>query len=385
MIWIIAKREIVTRGRTKPFLILTGILFLGVIAVAVLVSLFTGGDDEAEEVNIGLTGAGEELAAAFAFPNEQFDPTIIMTTNGEALLEEGEIDVLFDGTTITWESFADPSLDLYVRSTAQQAEFANRAAALGLPPDQLAELFSEVSIEEEFLFGDQDEQGIRIVAALASTIGMVVILQAWGGFLMMGVVEEKSSRVVEVLLSHITARTLLTGKILGLGILALFQMLLLVAGMIVGLALVRDIEIPDGVWGTVPLLLVMFIFGFAFYAALFAAVGSTVSRQEDAQTAQLPAMLPLFLGYGIAVSSITSPDTLLVQIASFIPFTAPVVMPFRVALTNPPWWEIALSLAIMAVSVPLILGLAGKIYRTSLLKVGSRIPLLEAIRGRSEV
>jgi len=384
MIWTIAKREIITRGRTKPFQILTAFMFLGVILVAVLVSLLTGGDDEAEAVTIGLTGAGEEFAPAFSVPNDQFDPTIVVTDEGDVLLGNDEIDVLFDGETLTWKSFADPGVDLYVRSSVQQAEFARRAADLGLPPGDLVELFSEVPIDEALLDGDEDEQGVRIATAAASTIGMFIILQVWGAFLMMGVIEEKSSRVVEVLLSHISARTLLTGKILGLGILALIQMLLLVAGMIAGLALVQGIEVPDGVWGAVPLLLVMFIFGFAFYAALFAAVGSTVSRQEDAQTAQLPAMLPMLLGYGIAMSSIGAPDTLVVRVASFVPFTSPIVMPFRMAMTNPPWWEIALSLAILAISVPIILDLAGKIYRTSLLKVGTRIPLIEAFRNRSQ-
>jgi len=162
-------------------------------------------------------------------------------------------------------------------------------------------------------------------------------------------------------------------------------MVILIAGLVVGLSLVDGIDIPDGVWAAVPVLLVTFIFGFAFYAAIFAAVGSTVSRQEDAQTVQLPAMLPLFLGYGIAASSVLNGESPVVTIASFVPFTSPVVLPFRIALVNPPLWQVALSIAILAVSVPLMLSLAAKIYRTSLLKVGSRVPLLEAFRNRSEV
>lgn len=126
-----------------------------------------------------------------------------------------------------------------------------------------------------------------------------------------------------------------------------------------------------------------FVLGYAFYAALFAAVGSTVSRQEDAQSAQLPALLPLVAGYIVAISSIMSPDSLPVTIASFIPFTAPVVLPFRVALANPPLWQTVLSLVILAASVPLVINLASKIYRGTLLHVGARVPLLKAFKSRN--
>ena len=384
MIWTIAVREILTRVRTKPFQILTGLLFLGVIAVGFASSFFVGGEDEAREVTIGIIGDGGEFAGVLGVANDSISPTIVMNSSDADLLD-GDVDVLFDGSSLTWTGFPDPDIDVFIRTSVQQAEFVNRAGELDLSPTDLGALFAEVEIGEERLDGSEDEQGIRIATAAASTLGMFFVLQIWGAFLMMGVVEEKSSRVVEVLLSHVEARTLLAGKILGLGLLALFQMLILIAGIIVGLSFASDIEIPDGVWSAVPVLLLMFIFGYAFYASLFAAVGSTVSRQEDAQTAQLPAMLPLFVGYLIAFSSIGNPDSIAVRIASFVPFTAPTVMPFRVAMSDPPIWEIGLSLALLAVSVPLMLRLAGSIYRTSLLKVGTRIPLKEAIRNRGEV
>ncbi len=385
MIWTIAKREIVTRARTTSFKVLTAILFLGVIAAAVAISTITGGDDEAaEEVTIGLIGEGVEYADAFAVPNEQFDAEIITIDNAQAAFDDGSIDVAFDGSTVIWEGFSWPSLDAYVRTTVTQSEFVERANDQGLAPTDLAELFAPVELEEERLDGSEDEQGVRIAAAMVSTVATLVLLQTWGSFLTMGVVEEKSSRVVEVLLSHIPARSLLTGKILGLGLLALFQMAILVSGVALALLLLQGIEVPDGVWNAVPILLITFVLGFGFYAAIFAAVGSTVSRQEDAQSAQLPVMLPLFVGYGIAIASISNPDSILLRIASFVPFTSPMVLPFRVALADPPLWEIAVALLVLAVSVPLVLRFAGAIYRTSLLKVGTRVPILEAIRSRSD-
>lgn len=382
MIWMIAQREIITRARTKPFQILTALMFVGVIVAAILISVISGSDDDAERFVIGLEGAGSEYADVLAVGSPTVEAELEMTTDGLARLEDGELDVLFDGSSLTWEGFPDGALDSYVRGAVQQFEFARRAERLELSGDDLTGLFAEVEIEEKRLDGDDSELGVRIAAAMVSTIGTFIMLQVWGSFLMMGVVEEKSSRVVEVLLSHISPRTLLTGKILGLGILAFAQLSIVVMGLALGLAFVRDIDIPEGVWSLVPLLLVTFLLGYAFYAALFAAVGSTVSRQEDAQTAQLPALIPMLLGYGIALGSISAPDTLLVKVASYIPFTSPVVLPFRVAMSNPPWWEVGLSLAILALSVPVMLRVAGAIYRTALLRTGTRVPLLEAFRTR---
>lgn len=383
MIWMIARREIVTRARTKPFQIFTAIMFIAVLAVAILVAVLSGGSDEVDEVTIGIEGAGVAYQQALSVGSPLIDAEVVITDNGRERLDDGDLDVLFDGSALVWKGFPDDALDFYVRETVRQQAFSERATELGLSSNDLGVLFDPIELGEERLDGDGSEIGIRIATAMVGTIGTFIMLQVWGSFLMMGVIEEKSSRVVEVLLSHITPRMLLSGKILGLGILAISQLLILVMGLVLGLAFVQDITIPDGVWGSVPLLVVTFLLGYAFYAALYAAVGSTVSRQEDAQTAQLPAMLPMFLGYAIALASISNPDTIVVKIASFVPFTSPIVLPFRVAMSNPPRWEVGIALALLAVSVPLMLRVAGAIYRTSLLHTGTRIPLIQAFKNRA--
>ncbi len=287
MIWTIAMREIVTRGRSKAFLGLTGVLFVGVMAVAG-VQLFLASTNEAREVTIGVTGNGEAFVEALDIGNEDVDPTVEVVDDGEAQLGDGTIDVLFDGSTLTWEGLPDFALDGYVRDTVQQATFSQRAQRLGLSASDLGTLFVQVSIDEVRLDGGDDEFGVRFAAAGVAGLATFMLLQIWGSFLMMGVIEEKSSKVVEILLSHVRPSTLLTGKVLGLGILALIQMLIFAAGLGVGLILVQDISIPASVWTTVPLSVLTFLLGFAFYATAYAAVGSMVSRQEDATTAQLP-------------------------------------------------------------------------------------------------
>lgn len=383
MIWTIAKREIVTRARTKGFLIITGLLFVGVLAIAVI-QVFITGSNEPRQVTIGLTGDGVTYADPLEVGNDDLAPTTEAVDDGIARLEQGAIDVLFDGTALTWDGLPDFALDSYVRDTVQQATFGRRAEDLGLSSDDLGQLFAPVEIEEIRLDGGSDEFGVRFAAAGISGLATFMLLQIWGSFLTMGVIEEKSSKVVEILLSHVRPTTLLTGKVLGLGLLALLQMLILVIGLVIGLGLVRDVSVPGSVWATAPLSLLTFLFGFAFYAAGFAAVGSMVSRQEDANSAQLPVMFPLVTGYIIAAVSIQAPKNLAVTIGSFVPFTSPVLLPFRNAMVDVPFWQIALSLAILAISTGGMLRLGGWIYRYSLLRSGTRVTWAEAWRSRRQ-
>ncbi len=383
MIWIIARRELATRARSKAFQIVTAIMFLAVLGIAVGISFF-GGDGEAREVTIGVQGDAVALSAALEVGDDELDPIVTTSTDGETDLDLGTIDVLFDGQTLTWNDEPDFQLDNYIRATALQQAFATRADGLGLDGGDIASLFEPVDIEEVRLDGGSEETGLRFATAAAAGFANFMLIQIWGAFVMMGVTEEKSSKVIEVLLSHVRAPTLLAGKLLGLGIMAVGQMCIVVAGLVIGLSLVDDIDVPPDVWATVPLLLLTFLLGFAFYATAFAAVGSMISRQEDAQTAQLPVMLPLLIGYMIGTTSLAAPDNLAVTIGSFVPFTSPVLLPFRVAMLDVPAWQVALSLAILAVSVVVMLQLRGRIYRYSLLRSGTRVTWREAWNNRGQ-
>ena len=383
MISTIAKRELATRGRSKGFLVSTAIMFLGVIGASLAVSLLSGGD-EAQDVTVGVLGEGVAYVAALDMDTEDFTVAIeefATVDAAEAAVDAGAVDVAFDGGTLVWEGLPNSSLDAHLRNVIQQVQFADRADSLGLSSGDIGQLFTSVEVEERRLDGGENDFAVRAIVAGVSGLATFMLLQIWGAYMLLGVIEEKQSRVVEVLLSHVRPSTLLAGKMLGLGILAAIQMLILVAGIALGLVLVDDIEIPEGVWGVVPLFAVIFVLGFAFYSAAFGAVGSMVSRQEDAQSAQLPVMLPLFIGYGVAAASFGNADNIAIRILSFIPFTSPVVMPFRHAFTNVPVWEILLSLVILAASTVLMIRIAGSIYCYSLLRIGSRVGFKEALRG----
>ena len=157
------------------------------LAIAVI-QVFITGSNEPRQVTIGLTGGGVTYADPLEVGNDDLAPTTETVDDGIARLEQGAIDVLFDGTALTWDGLPDFTLDSYVRDTVQQATFGQRAEDLGLSSDDLGQLFAPVEIEEIRLDGGNDEFGVRFAAAGISGLATFMLLQIWGSFLTMGVI-----------------------------------------------------------------------------------------------------------------------------------------------------------------------------------------------------
>ena len=202
-----------------------------------------------------------------------------------------------------------------------------------------------------------------------------------------GVNEEKSSRVVELLLSAMSPRRLLTGKVVGIGLVGLLQVALLAvaAG---ATALVVGTDLPSGSTGTAAAYVVWFALAYALYCTLFAAAGSLTSRAEESQQAATPVYILLAIGYLAAFSAFQSPNGTLVTVLSFIPFSAPMVMPARAAIGSVSWIAIAISMLLTVAATVVTIRIAGRIYAGALLRFGPRVKLLDAFRaevsGRDE-
>ena len=175
MIWIIAKREIVTRARSRGFQAIMAIMFLAVVAAGTLPRLILG-DGEPREVTVGVVDLDEALVAALEVGDEELAPELVDVTmsDGIAQLEDGDLDVIFDGDSLTWEGLPDFELDTYIRSIAQSVAFGDRATALGLGASDIDGLFSPVDIEEVRLDGGDDEFLPRVVVAGISTLATFV-------------------------------------------------------------------------------------------------------------------------------------------------------------------------------------------------------------------
>jgi ABC-2 type transport system permease protein len=209
--------------------------------------------------------------------------------------------------------------------------------------------------------------------------------QLYGQLTMMSVVEEKSTRVIEVLLSHLRPRTLLMGKVVGIGALAVAQLAVVICGLVTALLVTDAIDVPGAVWRFVPVIVIAIVGGLAIYNTLFALLGSLISRQEDASQVILPVFIPLMAGFFIAQAAIAgSANPTLVRVLTLFPLTAPMLLPIRVALETIEPWEIALSLGLLTLGVWLLIRIAGRVYEFTLLHTGSRVgwgQLLRLSRG----
>ena len=211
----------------------------------------------------------------------------------------------------------------------QQQEVLIKGRDLGLNEGDTAELFAPIAVQERF--ADKPDEFAMAVAFFGLFMAFL-LPQVFGQLTMVSVVEEKSTRVIEVLLSHIRPRTLLLGKVLGLSALAVVQLVVVVLGFTAALLLTDAINIPASVWRFMPIIVVSILGGLAIYNTLFALLGSLISRQEDAAQVILPVFIPLVAGFFVGQAAVIgSAETPLVKALTWFPLTSPMLLPVRVA------------------------------------------------------
>ena len=194
-------------------------------------------------------------------------------------------------------------------------------------------------------------------------------------------VEEKASRVVEVILSTIRPRNLLAGKVIGIGLLGLGNLLLTVGIGLVAAQVTGAIDVDGAIIGAAALALAWFIVGYAFYACAFACAGALVPRQEELQSTMTPLTLIILVAFFVSFAVLEDPDGTLAHVTAFIPMTAPMTMPPRIVTGDAPPWEIVASLAVTIGASLALIPLAARIYEGGILRTGSSLKLREAWRA----
>jgi ABC-2 type transport system permease protein len=208
------------------------------------------------------------------------------------------------------------------------------------------------------------------------------MLTQYNTWILMGVMQEKASRVVEVLLATVRPIQLLGGKVLGIGLVAMGQ-----AALIVGFALALGAAVgSDLLKGTAPLVLVTellwLVLGYAFYCWVYAAAGSTAERQDQIQTLAFPLSLPILFGYITALTVAGSGNpSLLFQVLAYLPPTAPFAMPVLVGLGRVTWWQFTASVVLSVIGTVLVARFAARIYQRAILRTGRRVRLREILYG----
>jgi ABC-2 type transport system permease protein len=281
-----------------------------------------------------------------------------------------------------------------IRGALHDAVVAQRLAKSELKIDQqaLENLTKNIELEtfQESASGDATKKGFG--EALFATFGFVVLLfmslLLYGIAMLRGVLEEKSSRVMEVLLGSVTPDELMTGKILGIGLVGLTQMLIymVTAGVLRIVVAVRmtggDVAwIQDALAPTKLLYFVaFFLLGYFFYTALFAAVGAVCNSEQEAQNMQQPLTMSLMIPYIMTFFFVRNPDHIAAVIMSMIPPFAPMIMFTRLSVGTVPWWQVVLSLALLIGSTWLVFRGAAKVFRIGILMYGKRPTIPEILR-----
>jgi len=377
---LVAMREILERGRTRGYLLsLVFTLFLlvaGFILPQLLLAERATRLALVEPVPAGLAAAVETTAVAYELDLEV--STVPDRAAAEAALGAGTIeaalavpeDLSGPGELIVFES-AGPTLQA-VASGAVVALRAADAAALLAPPS--------VTVLEP----PTEEDLTALIFANAGIILMFIGIFSYGTWVLTGVVEEKQSRVVEVVLSTVRPRDLLMGKVIGIGLLALAQIVVLVAAGIAAAQLSGRLTLPATTVGAVVQLLVWFILGFALYSTAMGFLGALASRVEEASNASMPVTMTATACYLVSILVVTSePAGIVARVMTFLPPAAPMVVPLRVALGAIEPWEVVLSIALMLVSIWVLFVVGARVYAGAVLQMGSRIRIRDAWRARS--
>jgi ABC-2 type transport system permease protein len=348
--WLVAVREMIERARSRAFQISLAVMVLVIVGVIVAPSLITSGN---ETKDVGLSGsAPAELSDTIEHQGAAVGTTVKVHTYdtlaaGEDAVRSDDVDVLVvDATRLEWRKHSDDELRAVVTSAIQLVTVRERAEAAGISPDELIELVAPVPLDEVEIGSVAGRSPDDETAAMLMTVLLFIAISTYGNLVLAGVVEEKASRVVEVLLARMPARRLLAGKVGGIGLLGLAQFGVTAVAAVIALNVVDSIDVPAARGAVIAWVVVWFVLGYALYATVYGALGALASRPEDAQSVAGPLIMVLIAGYFASFATIGKPDSGVAQILSFVPATAPLSMPGRIAMGATSWWEPLASAAL---------------------------------------
>jgi ABC-2 type transport system permease protein len=381
LVRLVAGREISTRIRDKGFLISSVVLIVLILGVMVFqVVLDRGGST----TRLGLVGGNAGVEQALRDQGGATGTEVTVVELGDesaarAAVDAGDVDAALlspagEQPELLVQGSAGTARAL-VQGAVAQLSLSGQLAAAGV------QLQAPPQVDVVALDAAHDDRTQATVVALVGVVVLYGLLILFGQFVAQGVVEEKSSRVVELLLATMRPWQLLAGKIIGLGVLGLLQMLVIAAVGVAGALAFGVVDLPEQLIGTVLTVVAWFVLGYAFYASVFAVAASLVSRQEDLGSVLTPTTILLVAGFIIAIQAAQDPPSTLAAVTSFVPGLSPLVMPVRMAAGEAAWWEVAVAVVLMLVAIAVIVRIGGRVYSGALLRTGGKLKLREALRA----
>lgn len=352
---LVAAREISTQVRSKAFIISLLITVVVIVGGIVLTGLIGGDDDE--PIPVAAVGIGPEI-------QQQVGPAGLDVTaadtmdEAEHLLREEEVEAIL--------------------TVDDDSPVGFHLIGLEEEPVQIAQLLS-VAPTMDVLDTVPGDSGMRYFVAMGFGLVFMVVAMGSGMMIVQNTILEKQNRIVEILLSAIPARALLIGKILGNSALAIGQAVVMGAAAALGLVLTGQQDFLQVLTWPMLWFVLFFVPGFVLIASMFAASASLVSRQEDSGSVITPTMMLVMAPYFVAIFFLD--NSLVMTIASYVPFAAPVAMPLRLFMDDALWFEPLLSMGLLVLATALVMSVAAKIYSRSLLQTGQRVKLSAALRS----
>jgi ABC-2 type transport system permease protein len=386
---LVLLRELRERGRSGAFVITTLLTLLLVVAGIVVPTLL---GNSTTTYRVGLVGSASPpiVRTAQALAERDADDVRIESESfadadaAEAAVENGDIDVaVVDGEQLvaaTAGGFGGSDVQDFLQRAAatQRIESLVGADRAG---DVIGALTSD-ALDVRVLSGQEaDENEGRAIIAYGGLVLTYMVILSYAMWTLNGVTEEKSNRVIELLLATARPSELLAGKILGISVLGLGQFLLTVGVAVIAIRVTGAFELPAVPVDMVGTLILWVVLGFAMYMVMAGAAGALASKTEDAQNAMTPITLAAVGAFFLSFQVLSDPDGIAAVVGTFVPITAPFVVPIRGAFQVLPLWQHLAAVAITLVMIAVVLYLGARVYSGGLLQFGGRLKWREAFRN----
>ncbi|MEV5003475.1 ABC transporter permease [Nocardioides sp. LML1-1-1.1] len=383
-VWLVARREIESRIRSKGFLL--GLLASTVAVVAFVVVPSLIDEDDYTVALVGTTS--EALAPVVEQLADQAGLEVELVTDRDeaaarASVEEGDLDaVVVDGTRLLTEGEPDGALSALLDSAHQAVTVQQRLTDLGLSAEQQQGALAVAPLTRETVGDEAADSGARTGLALLLMVALLMLLMTSAIGVAIGVVEEKGNRIVEILLVAVRPWQLLTGKLLAFGLLGAVQLVVLGAAGLGTAALTgMTDDLPHGSAVIFAAAAGGYLLGFLFFGSLAAALASLVSRQEEVNGALGPMSALMVGSYLGAFVALQESDSTFAQVISVVPPFSSMVMPVRLATGDVAGWQVLLSVVLTVVAVAVVTLVGGRVYERSVLRTGARVSLVDSLRN----
>lgn len=411
-IYLVIKREYLSRVRRKSFIISTilmPLLFVGLMALPAIVATLSGPENK----KIAIVDRTGYISRAF-LGNEtmQFE---VSDQPLDSLKENRTLDAILvipsdvvqhpDNIVLYTNGSPSPQTEMYISRILGDAIEHEKLAAYDIEGlDRIInEIQTNVTLRTIRIDGETEQESSSMASymiGLILTFVLYMFIMIYGQMVMTSIIEEKNNRVLEIVVSSVKPSYLMLGKIMGIGAVAITQIVIwavligffstvVMPGLLTGaMSSGADIEMTQAlsmlgdsayIMGLFGLMTLFLVFGYLFYSSIYAAIGSAVDNIQDASQLQTFALLPIILGMVFSMTVLNDPGSSLAMCLSMIPFTSPMVMMARVPF-GIPGWEILVSLAILVLSTLFMIWLSAKIYRVGIFMYGKKPNIRELIR-----